>query len=288
MIRRNPYHPVGYFYKGAALQARMLDAEDYRQATEFYTLMDKTISTADSLLQQDPDNAWVLFYKGSAFLYRSYMKAKENDWLPAYRDALKGVGSLETAVECDSLLYDAYLGVGSFKYWKSARTEFLNWLPIIKDEQEKGIRMVRTAVEQGIFVHWIARDQLCWILLDDGQLEEALQIAGENAEAFPQSRFFKWTLVSALERTGRSEEAYQQYQDLLQQVRSLPQNNGYNEIECLVSMAEIQFKKENYHLAFQHADEALRLRLPQQVRSRVRKKLQKALDIRSSSAEYLP
>ncbi len=289
VTRQYPDHPIGYFYQGANLQARMLDAEDFSREAEFYRLMDRTVACADSLERSGAtdDDAWNAFYKGSAYLYRSFMKSKRGDWLSAYRDAKNGVHTLEKAIARDSSLYDAYLGVGSFKYWKSARADFLLWLPIISDERAEGIRMVRQSIRRGDFVYWIGRDQLCWILLDKGNYREALQIARENSAAFPQSRFFKWTLVSAAEKSGDYEQAYRLYAGLLNEIRRMPENNHYNELECLLGMAKIDVRKENWEQAYQLSDAALRLKLEKKIRKRAKNRLEKALDIRRRAADKM-
>lgn len=287
LIRQYPDHPVGYFYKGAVLQARMLDREDFSSKTEFYELMQKTIRLADSLQDSGSKDAWLYFYEGSALLYRSYLKTREANWFAAYRDAVRGVSRLESAIARDSLLYDAYLGVGSYKYWKSARTEFLSWLPFISDEREKGIAMIRQAIEKGVFVRWIGRDQLSWILMDDGQYRDALRIARENAQTFPESRFFKWTLASAALYCQELDIGYRVYGELLESIRQLPANNHYNEIDCLVSLAEIEVKRKNWQQAFRFADRALRLNISAEIRERARGKLKRALSIRNKCAEYV-
>ncbi|MEJ2637575.1 MAG: tetratricopeptide repeat protein, partial [Calditrichia bacterium] len=281
LIDQYPKSPMGYFYKGATLQARMLDREDYSRQDEFFGLMDKTIDLAVKQQESGAENAWNYFYEGSAYLYRSFMKSKLGKWFPAYRDAVRGVDRLEAAIKMDSLLYDAYMGVGSFKYWKSARASFLSWLPFISDEREEGIRMIRQAIEKGDFVYWVGRDQLCWILLNEGREEEAFVAAQENLTAYPQSRFFKWTLVSAALHSHRLDLSRELYKELLDDIRSLPENNHYNELDCLVSLAEIERDSENWSDAFRYADEALRLQIDSTIRKRSRDRLEKALKIRN-------
>jgi tetratricopeptide (TPR) repeat protein len=287
LIHKYPEHPIGYFYVGASIQAKMLDAEDFTEKDEFYRLMDHTIFLADSLQTKTMDDAWILFYEGFSFLYRSFMKSKEGRWFPAYRDALKGVRHLEESIKIDSTMYDAYFGVGSFKYWKSARTNFLLWLPLIKDEREKGIQMIKTAIDKGQFVRLIAKDQLAWILMNAGEKQEALKISLENIQKFPDSRFFKWTLVEAAMSNKNYKLSAQIYTELLDSISILPDNNYYNELECLVSLAEIEAINKNWELANQFADKALRLEINSNVRKRAKNKLKRALKIRNLAQKSL-
>jgi len=287
LIQQYPQHPAGYFYKAATVQAEMLDAEDYRQDGQFYELAERTIQLADSLQKTARDDSWISFYKGSAYLYRSFMKMKMGNWLSAYKDASRGVSILESAVSQDSLLYDAYLGIGSFKYWKSTKTEFLLWLPFISDQRDQGIAMIYRAIEKGDFVQYVGRDQLVWILMDKKDYAEACKLARQNYEVYPESRFFKWTLASAAFHSREWEFSRQLYQELLQQVQQLPENNHLNEIECLVKMAEIAADNQQWQEAYQLADQALRFNLDESVRKRAKNKLHKALTLRNEAEKRI-
>lgn len=282
-VETYPDHPIGYFYIAAAVQAKMLDAEDYESREIFYTAINRSIALADSLIQIDKNNGWIYFYYGSGLLYRSFMKSKESKWFSAYRDASRGVKYLERAVEEDSSIIEAYLGIGSYKYWKSARTNFLTWLPFISDEREEGLSLIRKAIRDGIFVKWVGRDQLCWVLLDRGDYQEALDIAMQNCEAFPDSRFFKWTLASATFHAKKWADSFKIYKNLLAEVRQFENNNHFNEIDCLVHMAEISELWEKWDDAIRFADEALKMKLDMNIRKRAKNKLKKALAIRTET-----
>lgn len=287
LIQAYPYHPVGYFYKAANLQAQMLDAEDYEREQDFYRLAERTIQLAESLQTAHEADSWILFYKGSALIYRSFMKMKIGNWLSAYKDASRGVGFLEQAVAQDSSLYDAYLGIGSFKYWKSTKAEFLLWLPFLSDQREEGINMIYKAIEKAEYVRQVGRDQLVWILMDKKDYTTAFNLARQNHEAYPSSRFFKWSLAVAAFRLGEWEVSRRLYQELLQEVQRLSQNNHLNEIECLVKLAEIAAQNEQWTEAYQLSDQALRFNLDDSVRKRAKNKLQRALALRHEAKQRI-
>jgi tetratricopeptide (TPR) repeat protein len=287
LIDKHPYHPIGHFYQGAVYHSKILDREDYQFTDQFYQNMDKAIYLTDSLHNIGQIDSWILFYQGSAFLYRSFQKAKTGSWFSSYKDARRGVNRLEKALIADSLLYDAYLGIGSFKYWKSARANFLLWLPFISDEREKGVKMVAEAVKKGQFVNSVGKDQLCWILMDKGDYSEAFKMAKENTELYPDSRFYKWTLASAAFLAGEFYFSYELYKELLSVVIVLPENNHFNEIDCLVKMADIKGKLKEWQESYDLADQALQIKLEAKVRKRAKNKLKKALKIRDTAKEKL-
>ena len=287
LIEEYPDEPIGYFYMAAVLQSEMLDREDFSQPDICEDFIEKCVQKSKSLQKERDNDAWLLFYEGNAYLYRSFLKSKLGKWWGAYRDAGKGVNRLERTLELDSTFYDVYLGIGSYKYWKSAKIKFLTWLPFVADEREAGIEMVKKAIELGEYSKLIGRDQLAWILLDAGRLEEAKKYALENYQAYPESRFFQWTLVEVLFRMKEWKDAYQNYNSLLHAERQIPDRNHYNEVECLLKMAEIDFESGNLSRADSLVTELLNVQMIPAVRERARSKLKKALKIRLECVQLL-
>ncbi len=273
LIRDYPDRPFGYFYRGANLQAWMVDREDYSRMQAFQYWMDRCVAVVDSLERLQQATAWDYFYKGSAYLYRSFLNGKHRRWWQAYRNSRQGVQFLEKALVRDSTLFDAYLGIGSYKFWKSKKAGILTWLPFLKNEAELGLELVRLAIEKGRFVKWIGRDQLTWMLLEHGKLEEALKLARQNVAQFPQSRFFNWTLARVYEKSGHYMEARQVYEWLLSQVRQLPETNHYNEVVILARLVDLACKTGAESEGKRYLRQLRQVALSPAVRSRLHKTL---------------
>lgn len=278
---RYPDHPVGYFYYGATLQAKMLDAENFSRITEFEDLMKLSIEKSKAL-NEDENEPWMWFFEGSAHLYSSFMNTKNGSMWSAYRNARSGVKALEKVIELDSTFYDAYLGVGSFKYWKSSKAKSLTWLPFISDERDVGIRMVRQAIRNGRFVPLVGADQLAWILLDSGDHEGALKLAIDNHELYPTSRFFKWTLVSIYRKSGKPDETEALFSSLLEEIRIGTEKNYYNEIICLLRLAEIAAGRAEFDRANLLLDELFELKLDEAMRKRANHNIKDARELRKT------
>ncbi|NOX36161.1 MAG: hypothetical protein GXO78_01370 [Calditrichaeota bacterium] len=278
LIRDYPDRPFGYFYRGANLQAWMVDHEDYSRMEAFQYWMDRCVAVVDSLEQLQQATAWDYFYKGSAYLYQSFLNGKQRQWWQAYRNSRQGVHLLEKALALDSTLFDAYLGIGSYKFWKSKKAGILTWLPFLKNEADLGLELVRLAIEKGRFVKWIGRDQLTWMLLEHGQLEEALELARGNVAQFPESRFFNWTLARVYEKAGLYREARQVYEWLLSQIRQLPETNHYNEVVILARLVDLACKSGAESEGEQYLRQLRQVKLSPDVRSRLRKTLSRLVE----------
>lgn len=287
LIEDYPDEPVGYFYMAAVIQSQMLDEENFNYKQEFEEFIKKCIKKSKNLQVERTDDPWLFFYEGSAYLYQSFLKSKLNDWWGAYRDAGKGVNRLEKSLELDSTFYDAYLGIGSYKYWKSTKIKFLDWLPFITDEREQGIKLIIKAIERGEFVSLIGRDQLAWILIDANRLEEAKRYAIKNHELFPDSRFFQWTLNKVYYQNKEWDKAYYGYDSLLQDIKNIQNNNHYNEVACLLRMAEIHYETGQLEKADSLISVLFSIKLEPKVRERARSKLKRALKIKLQCTEAL-
>lgn len=287
LIQQYPHHPVGYFYTAATIQAQMMDAEDYHRQPEFEALIDSALKRAEVLHKSQQSDAWVYFIEGSAYLYRSFVNKRNGQGWGAYRNAVNGVKRLEKALEIDSLFYDAYMGIGSYKYWKSSKTKGLNWLPFLSDEREKGIAMVKKAIERGQFVTAFGRDQLAWILIDAKRFEEAAAYAKTNCRLYPQSRFFKWTLVEVYYRGEQYDKAYPLYEELLAEISQLPDNNHYNETDCLLKLAKIDCLRGDYLRAEERLNRLFSVSVDQNMRQRLEKRYKKALELQRLCREEL-
>ena len=285
MINHQPDSPIGYFYYGATLQAQMLDGEDFSQSGEFTDYMEKAIELSREYQKSDSEKMWSYFYEGSAFIYESYQNSKLDKWFTAFKDARKGVGLLEKVIEMDSTCYDAYLGVGSYKYWKSAKAGYLTWLPIIRDEREKGIKMVRLAAQKSKLGRLVARDQLCWILLYEKEFDEAMKIATQNMEKYPQSRFLRWTYVELAYESEAWGKAFSGYEWLLNEIVKIPGQNHYNELECLVKMAEIKLKLGDPVSAAKFASQLLAVDCSPEIAKKAKKKIKRANEILNITRE---
>ena len=287
LIEEFPDQPYGYFYLGATMQAEMLDLEDFSEIDSFKTLMKTTIDLAGAKQEIHKDDPWPLFAEGCAHLYHSFMDSKTGKMWGAYRNAVKGTNRLVKAIELDSTFYDAYLGVGSYRYWKSAKGKMLTWLPFISDEREKGLKMVEVAVEKGRFSRLVAKDQLAWILLHRQDYERALQMALENHQEYPESRFFMWTLVEIYYKSGKTQDAYNLYEKLLKIVQGIPDNNHYNEMTCLLRMAEISCSGGDYKTASLLLENFFRLELDDKIHKRSKKKRKRAEELQDICSEEL-
>ena len=284
---RYPAHPIGYLFLAATIQAKMMDFETTVWENEFFTLLDSTRLRAKKYLKKYPQNAWAHFYLGSTDAYRGFYESKQNRYFAAYRYVIRGISNLKAAVKLNPEIYDAYLGLGSYMFWRSQKIKSLTWLPFLSDEREVGLELILKSIENGRLTRFAGINGLVWIYLEQKKYDQALYWARIGENAFPNSRYFHWCLAETFFRQNEFDSALEYYNKLLSSLNQESFNNHYNEIVCHLKIAEVYFKTHQYQLVLVHCLSAEKLVLTPLIRYRARKKLSRLLELKTLCQQHL-
>ena len=274
-----PEHPAGSFFLAAVWQSRMLDFETFRWEQVYHQHLEETIRIAEGRLRQNPNDIDSRFFLGAALSYKSYDAARRKKYLIAIQTALRSIKHLSKVTAADSLFCDAYLGIGSYKYWRSRLTENFSWLPFFPDQKSEGIEMLEKAGECGIYTKWVSLSNLAWIFIEEKAYERAIEISKSALVHFPHSRFFLWPLGDAQFKNGEFSKALVTYNTLLTSVVNADVNNHYNEITLHVKIAQCHLELGNDEAAKQECLSALGIIPDKEVEKRCRHKKDEAIGV---------
>ena len=274
-----PEHPAGYFFTAAVIQSRMMDFETQTGRDDFYCEIDTAISLAKQWTENEPDNARAWFYLGAAKSYYSYQLGRENRYLKAIRSGLDCIGDLKKSLDLDPECCDALLGVGSYEYWRSYITRKINWLPFFSDHRKEGLAKLETVIDCGTFTRWAAISNLAWIYIEEKEYEKAITVSQKGLAAFPNTRFFLWPLAEAHFRNKDYKIAAVLFDQILASVNSETENNHYNEILLNYKLGQCYHELEQYELAMEHLNNAIRTTPAEEVEKRAREKQEKAFKL---------
>ncbi len=145
-----PQHPGPYFYKAAVLQTWMAVYRFNHFLDDVDRNVEKVIQLCNKSLEINPDNAWTYFYLGGAYGYRAFAKMRGYNWIGAYLDGIKGLNNLKITLKKDPRMYDVYLGLGSYHYWRTARSKFIRIFAFWwSDERDLGIKQYLFSMKHG-------------------------------------------------------------------------------------------------------------------------------------------
>ncbi len=272
-----PKLPFGHIYLAALSIARSYDYGTYYDETKIDSLLSLAKEQSQELLS-DNDNIWDRYFLSLAEGYLAYFKALSGDWLNSLSHGVNALRDFEKLLEQDGNFYEALIAIGTFKYWKSRETEFLDWLPGYKDEKAEGILLLEKAVSHQTYNTYLAINSLIWIYIDLKEYYAAERLALNSLKEYPGSRFFKWGLARAYEETDK-QKSIQIYSEIL---NSLPYNsNHYNEIILKHLMAQQYVKINEIQKAAELCDEILSIKnLDKKTYSRLENRLKRVVQLR--------
>jgi len=256
IVQLRPESPVGYLYQAAVLEAKSTDYETEMEGEKLESLLDKAIELSRKMVERNDKDPWGYYFLGIAFISYANYHIRIDNWIRGANYGFKAKKEFERCIEVDSTFYDAYVGLGTFRYWRSRKTEPLNWLPFLGDDREEGIRFIKITIEKGTYNKYQAIHSLVWILIDAARYDEAITYSKKALEAYPTSRFFLWGLARAYENRD-PKTARELYRELLNSVTSEKINNHYNEIVLHYIIAKLSYELGDYPTALKECQTVL-------------------------------
>jgi hypothetical protein len=271
-----PEHPVGPLMLAATVQAHMLDREVLDRADEFLALIDTAEARARSWITDHPDDPWGYTLLGHGYGYRAMWEGKYGSWFKAMKLGRKAKGAYHDAIKADSACWDLYVGLGNYHYWKSARTEFINWTGLIKDEKDRGIRELGWAIERSYFSSAAAAAALIWVNLHRGEYDQAISLARTWGARYPESKTYIWGRAYAEFLAGYNDSALVRFDSLRALTVSDPEQGLFNLIEIDWHRAHLLKRLGNHAGACAVMDSVLAYPADEDVRKRQKDRLKDA------------
>ncbi len=223
--------PYSFLIRAGAFQAEMFSREEKGDEEYMTLLLDSAEIALESCLQSanHKDSALILYFMGNCHAYRSLWEAKFGSIITAVKQGFRARDSYELGITIDSGLPDLFLGIGAYRYWKSAKSGVLRWSGIVKDERQLGIEQVQHAVENAIVSPDGARSALMWILINEKDYQAAVEIAKGLVKKHPNGATFLWPLAQCYASMNK----YSLARDTYLSIRSRLIINPGNQINLL-------------------------------------------------------
>jgi tetratricopeptide (TPR) repeat protein len=225
-----PELPFGKIYLAASKIAHAYDYAEEYDADFIESNLEEARDRANELLASDENNLWFNYYYALAEGYIAYFDAINDNWISAISTGMNSISAFGNCLNLDKNFYEAYIAIGTYEYWKSRRTEFLNGLPFYEDDSEIGMDRLRTAVDLSSYNSYLATNSLIWIYIDQNDFNRAIELGEKAVSEFPESRYFKWGLARAYEDVN-PRTALEKYYEIL---NSFPQSRDQNNINKII------------------------------------------------------
>lgn len=233
--------PLGKIYLAAVSIARSYDYELPFDEKFILEKLESAKKISERLLEKDENNIWYKYYYALTQGYLAYYDALQESWLKAFSNGLESESAFEECLEIDKNFYEAKIAIGSYKFWRSYKTEFLNWLPFIDDEKDLGIKYLKEAAKLSGYNSHLAVHSLIWIYIEQKDFESAVKLAQTALSEHPESRIFKWGLARSYE-TIDPQKSISLYYEILNSYPSYLKSNKINEITLKHIIAQLFVK----------------------------------------------
>ena len=254
-----PELPLGKIYLAANKIAEAYDyGEDYDE--EFIlTNLDEAKDQSEKLMDSDENNIWYEYFYALAEGYTAYFHALNESWFSALNTGYNAISEFEKILASDKNFYEAYIAIGTFEYWKSRKTEFMNWFPFNNDTRKIGIERLIVAIDSSSYNSYLAINSLIWIYIDQKKYDAAINISKRALTKFPESRTFKWGMARAYEEIDPS-KAISLYLEILNSYPILKNGNYKNEITLKHIIAQQYVKLDDKTNALKYCNEILSIK----------------------------
>lgn len=280
IIKNAPQEPEGYFFLAAVLQVKMMDEEDYYEEKRFYQNIHEGIDLSEEKIKANPQDAWAYLFLGNSYGYLAVYEGKRGKLWSALKDGLRAKSNLKKAIEFDSTLYDAYLGLGSYYYWSSVVTKNFQWLPFFGDKRKEGIDLLKIAATKSIFSKEAAINALIWVYINEGWYPLAIMHSKDMYEKYSQGKLFLWPYAFAQYKACDWQGAYLSYSQLLEKIEKIQPKNYYNLIECRTKMANTLFNLGKIEECIMECEKTLSYPLDEKIKERQKDNLELAKNLK--------
>jgi hypothetical protein len=190
ILHADPDNAEAAYLLLASAQTKILDYESYEMDADYF--VEKAKATLDVLSKSLPgrrgrDSLECLFYIGNIEGGISIIEAKVGNWPAAVKSGASSIGAFKRVIKTTPDYYPAYLGLGIFNYYISQN---LKWLPFFEDKRDEGLEQVRLSTKAEFPYSYVAKNSLCWILLERNEYRSADSIAGSVLAELPANTIF--------------------------------------------------------------------------------------------------
>lgn len=306
IVSQTPQDPAGYFFFAMLYQAQMIDYESDFREEEFNESIKIVKKHAKERIKNNKaagsigKDAWAYLFLGNAYAAKAIHDARNGNWWSGLNNGMKAKSALKEAIKLDPELYDAYVALGSYHYWASVVTKALQWLPFFGDKREEGIAEMQLAQKRAIFSQDAASNGLIWMYVNEKKFDQAISLAKEMQNKYPEGKSFLWGLATAYYEKFDWKNALLSYQEIVRKIQSQQNdpvyserseskslNNYYNLVECKFHIANCLFNLGKFKECISTCEEIQSYPLDEKTKERQKDKLKKAKELWEKALQVL-
>lgn len=258
VAQKYPNEPEGYHYLSMLYLWYYLGSKNEIEYSTFLRYSDIALDLAQKKLERKINSAHTNFILGQIYTYRAMAHAKKQNSLEAFWATKKAVDFYKETLSINPKYYDAYYGLGLFKYTLSYVPSLFNWalkVTNLSGSKQEGLQLLKKAYKYGKISKTESAFHLSRIYLDYIANYDSAEVylSGITAK-YPRNIIFNYqfAILNINKRNLNRADFY------LDKVLSLKeskfvQTNSF----AFFLKGEIEFRKNNFSKALEYYDKFL-------------------------------
>lgn len=162
LIKKYPNDPAPLFIKGMIYWRQSYNMQKNKQFDQFcQKYWTQSISLSEKLIKSNTRDGYAYFFKGGACGYLGNLFIRQNSYVKAGLNAIKGINNLEDSFELDSIYWDYYYGNGLYHVAAANSSSIVRFLqkllPMPSGDENLGVSHLRLASDKGNFTPLLAK-----------------------------------------------------------------------------------------------------------------------------------
>lgn len=217
----HPASALGPLGKMLVYQSQMLENGDFAFDKEYEAAAKTTGVRVSSSLSKTGDEVWDRMLAGGYYGVRGMHAMRKKSYLKSVDDGWEALSYLKWIKKKEPYLADTDLGLGAYDYWRSVITKSVSWLPFFPDKRKAGIVAIERSFVDAQYTRPVAQLILVYVYIDEKRFTEAIDLAKDMAERYPQNTLVRVQLGRAYSRKSRYADAIK----VLHEVETLQPDN---------------------------------------------------------------
>ena len=188
--------------------------QDSEMAREFLDWSGKAVEVGDRRLSNVPGDTTAILMMGGLHGYRGLVAASEREFRTAMRSGAAGYSFTRKLMQMSSENPDALIGQGVYHYMVGTIPDGARWLTNmagLRGDKLTGFSKLEEAAERNSHTRTDARMILTYLYHQEEKYEDALRVSSLLVDDWPENEIFRYYYAISLEKTGRNDEAADQF-----------------------------------------------------------------------------
>ncbi len=163
---------------------------------EFGAEVIRNRSRIEALDGRDDLTPWEHFVLGGTLGAQGLFDLEHGRYFKAFAQGLRALSHFKAAKRSDPGIKDVHFALGVYRYYRSVKTRYLWFLPLVRDEREEGIEEIRLALAEGHYAVPACKIALVLLAEKEGKDREGIALGKKYLLEYPRCKLIGDAVVS--------------------------------------------------------------------------------------------